>query len=207
MSHTSGPPPDIVPRRSPTVLRPLSLTFSELSLDDLPSPIEGDACQGRRDSEAARYLSQFHCGTWNDQQLGSSHVRPNRASVATDMSELPSLIHSPSSSVASMASLNLSRPRPSRHNKSYSAYSTPATDDLVTPCHTKQLPSPTQLLNASNFKSSASTVTSLQNAEGRGTGSGSPTAVRRSSETPKQLFSHEAMKAPPTHSGRSSLTA
>jgi hypothetical protein len=195
ISQPDAPPPPVVPPRSPTVLRPLSLTFSDMSFDDMPSPVEKDTYQERHEGEASRYLAHFHDGTWNDSQTGLCRVRPNRVSVATDMSELPSLIHSPSSSVASLASLTQSRPRPSRHNKSYSAYATPATD-LVTPCQAEEVPSPTQLLQASSVKSSASTVTSLHHVEGRSGRSGSPPGRL---DTPKQLFSHEAMKAPPKY--------
>ncbi|KAK4541297.1 hypothetical protein LTR36_008055, partial [Oleoguttula mirabilis] len=198
--------PDIIPRRSPTILRPVSLAFSDLSLSDMDSPMEDSGGRfERRNSEAAQYLAQFHSGTWNG---GSSVNRRNRASTATDDSALPSLIHSPSSSVGTVASVASMRPLPSRHNKSYSSYSGKAID-LVAACTPIAPSSPIQATTDGSYKSNASTLTAFRVAEAGDFSYDKRPASRRDSEAQgslKQLFSHEAMKAPPTQASQFTRT-
>lgn len=195
-SHSDSQPPDILPQRSPTVLRPVSFAFSDMSISELGSPIEELEGQiGRRDSEAARYLAQFRSSTW-DGESSSTRRRNNRISTATDDSGLPSLIHSPSSSVGTVASAASIRPSLSRQNKSYSS------------CSGAPL-SPTQAAKDASFKSSASTLTAFRVAEAGDFSYDKRSASRKGSEAQgslKQLFSHEAMKAPPTQASQISQT-
>jgi hypothetical protein len=184
MSHDNGPPPDIVPQRSPTVLRPLSLTFSEMSFDGAFSPLEGEACEPWQQQATEYGQNPFTNDLWSNQHRNLGRSGPERGMDATDSSELPSLVHSVSSSVASVVSLAQSRPRPSRHNKSYSAYSTPAMD-LVTPCLTEQKPSPSQLLHDSSVKSGTTTIACFQQVEGRSVQGASPCTTSGGTSAPR----------------------
>ncbi|OTA39535.1 hypothetical protein BTJ68_00543 [Hortaea werneckii EXF-2000] len=192
---SEAPNVDIIPQRSPTVLRPLSLTFSDLSISSPESPTEdSDNRSVRNNSDAFQSLARIHDGTWQEGSNTLSRPRLNRAS--TESTGLPSLIHSPSSSVGTAASFASARPIPSRHNKSYSATSNKSYD-LVTP---QTGTSPTQLMSDSSYKSTASTLTSFRVAEAGELSYEKRSASRRRSEAQgslKQLFSHEAMKAPP----------
>ncbi|TKA81952.1 hypothetical protein B0A55_01918 [Friedmanniomyces simplex] len=154
--------------------RPLSLTFSDLSIDDATSIEEAD-----------------------DQNLGDRFAADRRYGVV-DASALPSLIHSPSSSVASTASVSAPRPLPSRHNKSYSAGSILSVD-LVTPHeHTGARSTP----HTEGEASSSATLVPCLSGDARGLPYDDRAARRESGEaqsSAKQLFSHEAVKAPPVH--------
>lgn len=177
------PPADIVPQRSPTVLRPMSLTFSDFSIYDSDS---SSSIYGRRESTD----SHHHDTT-------STRPRFARAQTTSDTSTIPSLIHSPSSSYGTVASNASYRPLPPRHNPFTTSFSTKSID-LVIPCSPST--SPTQLLKDSSLKSCASTLTSFRVAE-----AGDISYERRSPKSPdktsdralKQLFCHDAMKAPP----------
>ncbi|RMZ03259.1 hypothetical protein D0862_05718 [Hortaea werneckii] len=160
------------------------------------SPTEdSDNRSVRNNSDAFQSLARIHDGTWQEGSNTLSRPRLNRAS--TESTGLPSLIHSPSSSVGTAASFASARPIPSRHNKSYSATSNKSYD-LVTP---QTGTSPTQLMSDSSYKSTASTLTSFRVAEAGELSYEKRSASRRRSEAQgslKQLFSHEAMKAPPS---------
>lgn len=199
-TYATSHSPDIIPQRSPTVLRPVSQAFSDLSLSSPASPTEDPYSRfDKRDSGVAQYSGQLSSGTWYGESNMPRRPRANRASTATESCGLPSLVHSPSSSVSTVASFTSARPVPSRHNKSYSAYSGKASEDLVTPC-TATPSSPTQLMRPSSYKSSASTRTSFRVAEAGDLSYEKLPPDRRPSDAQgslKQLFSHEAMKAPP----------
>lgn len=188
---------NIIPQRSPTVLRPTSLTLSDLSMSDFGSSIDGDDHTERlvrRDSDATRYLDQFYS------DFASARPRAARNSTATDSSNIPSLVHSPSSSYGTVESNHSSRPLPPRTNPS------------LTTDHRKSLelvayvapPSPKQMLKDSSMKSSASTLTSYRVAEA---GDMSYENRRKSSSNKfdqtadrtlkQQLFSHDAIAASP----------
>ncbi|EMC98637.1 hypothetical protein BAUCODRAFT_145693 [Baudoinia panamericana UAMH 10762] len=194
---------DIVPQRSPTVVRPLSLTFSDMDMND-SAPPGGDYgdMYSRRDSEATHYLAQLYSTTWNGAQQSSSRPAIVRANTA---SELPSLVHSASSSVGTTASINHPRPKPSRHNKSYSISSTNSID-LVSPYIATAPSSPTDLMGDASVKSAASTVTAFRVAQEGEFEYGGPPSERKTSQAAsslKQLFYHDAMKAPPSRANPS----
>ncbi|RMX80449.1 hypothetical protein D0868_16155, partial [Hortaea werneckii] len=95
---SEAPNVDIIPQRSPTVLRPLSLTLSDLSISSPESPTEdSDTHSIRNNSDAFQSLARIHDVTWQEGSNALSRPRPNRAS--TESTGLPSLVHSPSSSV------------------------------------------------------------------------------------------------------------
>ena len=149
------PPADIVPQRSPTVLRPASLTFSDLTASDTDSP--------NRDShmsEGARYFAQFESTGHGSELVSSRRPRTNRSSTAYE-GGLPSLTNTPSSSVGTAASWTSYRPLPPRHDPSTGHFPKKSID-LVTPIFPT---SPTQFAKEASLKSSASTVTSFRCAE------------------------------------------
>lgn len=159
-----------MPRRSPTMLRPVSLTFSDLAISESESPTEESAARfGRRESDAARWLGQFYAAAENGKPNTMQRPRMTRASTAYDSSALPSLIHSPSSSfstVASMASIASysQQPLPSRHRQSYAGCPTTSAD-LATAYPVTAPSSPTQMMKDASLKSIASTVTAFRFAE------------------------------------------
>ncbi|KAF2162944.1 hypothetical protein M409DRAFT_26797 [Zasmidium cellare ATCC 36951] len=206
---------DILPQRSPTVLRPVSLAMSDLSLSDSNSLAEEtiDTTEpGHNDS--SRYLEQFYADFSSaNYASGTRRPRTTRASTATDSSNIPSLVHSPSSSYGTVASNASYRPLPPRHNPFSATNCSTKSIDLVLPYDTTtnhQSPSispTTQLLKDSSLKSSASTLTSFRVAEGnditydkrtpQASRRGSAKSEKKADHSLKQLFSHEAMKAPP----------
>ena len=197
-----APPVDIIPQRSPTRPRPISVAFSDFSISDPTSPddeCEREACFARRDSATARYYAQFHTGSWNKGPAIPQRPYLNRTSTGPDSSNLPSLIHSPSSSVSTVASFASTHPLPSRRNKSYSASSTQSAD-LVTPCIDAASSSPARSMDDASYKSTASTLTSFHAAEALDVSYERRCAPRRGSEaygSLKQLFHHDSMRAPP----------
>lgn len=98
------PPTNIVPQRSPTVLRPLSSTFSELCLYELdrkylalPDDIVDESTFGMPTQAVRPYIDRTHS--------------------ADDSAQVPSLIHSPSSSYGTTVShFEASRPLPRKHS-------------------------------------------------------------------------------------------
>lgn len=109
------PHKSIVPRRSPTVLRPLSTTFSELSLYELNSEKQID------DDD----IDESTFG------MPTSASRPylKRTSTSEDSSNLPSLVHTPSSSYGA-PDAEAARPLPRKHSCAKCAH---RGIDLVTP--------------------------------------------------------------------------
>ncbi|KAF2765133.1 hypothetical protein EJ03DRAFT_219862 [Teratosphaeria nubilosa] len=197
-SYVDSPPPDIIPQRSPTILRPVSLTFSDLTISDHGSPSEHTS--EYLDFVEASATSKPHVESWNSGSHGNTRPSYKRASTTTDISNMPSLSHTPSSSIGTIGSVVLQRPMPSRHNKSYSTNST-RSEDLVNPCANLATSSSFHPQDAS-LKSCASTVTAFRVAEaGALSYQKRPSTNRRFSSAHgslKQLFSHEAMKAPPS---------
>ncbi|KAI5362175.1 putative Zinc binding protein Ecl1/2/3 [Septoria linicola] len=212
--------PEIVPRLSPTVLRPMSRTFSDLSLSDSTDSASSDQdpSETRRDSAATDYLQQFYT-SFNSSSKHQHHhhcqrPRADRTSTTStgtrsggdSNTNLPSLSHSPSSSYGTIASNASYRPV-MKHNPFSSTFTTKSVE-LVIPYPTMST-SPTQLLKDASLKSSASTLTSFRVAEANDISydASSPTSTttgsRRQSQeradyTLKQLFSHDAMKAKPS---------
>lgn len=199
-SYFDVPQPDIVPQRSPTVLRPPSLTFSDLhisSLDEDPDP----------SARSKRFSDVSHTSNTSglDDSFSLSH-RPqaNRTSTST----LPSLSHTPSSSVGTTASTSFtysnSRPLPTRHEPCHHRPMRSA--DLVIPTFTT---SPVDGVGSNSVKSSASTLTSFNVAEAEASQQQHQQQQRHSwtkqpQRSPgtatgslRQLFEHEAMTSTP----------
>ncbi|KAM0716708.1 hypothetical protein Q7P37_008153 [Cladosporium fusiforme] len=209
--YSEHPPADILPLRSPTVVRPLSTTFSELNLarthsnssttsshyhedDDFPHDHYDDFEPESLDPHVLDLPGYPTCTT-----LAPRRPSTKRASTATDV---PSLIHSPSSSYGTTASLYHHAPVTTRN-------STTKSIDLVIPLTAP--PSPTLLSQQeASLKSQASTLTSLRIAEGSTTVNHDETrrpslekAFRRDSTqgatgaamgSLRQLFNHDAIR-------------
>ena len=179
----------------------MSLALSGLSVSESDSS-SGDLQERHsgRDSEVAQYLAQFYSDSHTTELAAGQRLRMNRASTVTE-SGLPSLTHTPSSSIGTAASVASYRALPSSQEPLASDFSTRSAN-LVTPSFRTTAPSsPTQLMKDASVKSSASTLTSFHIAEASGMSfERRKTRWRHSdhaSGTLKQLFSHEAMQAPP----------
>ena len=177
--------PDILPQMSPTVPQTTSFAFSNLTIDDLFPEDE-------RPESSHCHSDRFETTPERDE----SSLETPAAYSRWSSSNLPSLVHSTSSSYASNAShLPTSRPLPTRRNKSYSIYSNEPLD--LWPTQTPA--SPPERPDAIAMASSAHSGTSVQTAIHVGDAS-SPSATRRRPGSPaslKQLFKHSAMTAPP----------
>lgn len=183
--------------RSPTIVRPPSLAFSdssESSFFERPS-------YDRNESEAARYLAQFASrdSTYGNQEF--RYLRYGRRHASDDQSSAPSLSDTPTSFASTAASVSSSRPLPKRTTP-YSTSFKPGSVDLVTPVLAVSASS----LDAkdSSLRSSASTSTTIRVAEGEMIYEKKPfspsVSPRRGSL--RQLFSHDAIAAPPKPKGR-----
>lgn len=198
--------------RSPTVVRPLSTTFSELNLARVASNSSTTSSAYHGDDEPSYdQYEDFEPESLDPHVLDLPGYptcttlaprRPStkRASTATDV---PSLIHSPSSSYGTTAShYHHNAPVTTRN-------STTKSIDLVIPLTAP--PSPTLLSQQeSSLKSQASTLTSLRIAEGSTTANHDETrrpslekAFRRDSTqgaagaamgSLRQLFNHDAIR-------------
>lgn len=155
---------DIVPQRSPTVLRPLSSCFAELSA--MEYFLAGDEHPGPpNDQETTRHAQSLTNLSARDplQHSDETRMHTSRASYSC----MPSLSHTPSSSYASASSYQ--RPRISRNP--YASSFTTKSIDLVLPrpaqgsTATAGPSSPVQLCMSVSAKSSASTLTSFRVAE------------------------------------------
>jgi len=167
---------DIIPQRSPTIVCPLSNTFSDLSLSShssrsLTYDEEDDEPPGVQD------LPGFPPSTYKRTSTGS----------ATDAH--PPLVHSPSSSHGTVASFASPRPLAQRQH----SYVGLKSMNLVAPHAVAPQ-------NAS-LKSQAGTLTSLRVAEADTEREARANVGRRKSSLAagslKQLFSHEAVRAAP----------
>lgn len=201
-SYFETRPPDIVPQRSPTMLRPVSLTFSDLTISENSSPTDFVYQHCFRDLGPGDAFSQMHSVSWNA-NCTIPKPRFHPCDTTTDSSGMPSLNHTPCSSVDTAASVAPQRPTLPRHNKSYSAYSTKSIG-LVTPLPATSATSTQQIVGLSD-KSSVGTVTDLRVAEAGEISFEKHASHRNASEAEgslRQLFRHEAMKAPPAEAGR-----
>ncbi|KAI4844812.1 hypothetical protein E4T44_05976 [Aureobasidium sp. EXF-8845] len=171
--------------RSPTVVRPPSLAFSDDSFD--LSGNEEQLQYRRSESDDARYLSHYH-------HYSSDHS-PRRASYDP---YTPSLSHTPTSLLSTIGSYMSTRPLPGRKNP-YSASFSSLSVDLVTPVvNAEPLTATTDLSHqTASLRSSASTSTAFRVVEGEMSYDMAGTSPSKGSL--RQLFFHEAMQAPPRH--------
>jgi hypothetical protein len=175
--------------RSPTVVRPPSLAFSDDSFD--LSGNEEQPQYHRSESDGSRYMSHYH-------QYSADHS-PRRASYDP---YTPSLSHTPASLLSTVGSYLSTRPLPGRKNP-YSASFSSLSVDLVTPVVNAESLAPTTDLShqAASLRSTASTSTAFRVVEGEMSYGKkdymSGTSPSRGSL--RQLFFHEAMQAPPRH--------
>ncbi|KAK6438815.1 hypothetical protein LTR95_004979 [Oleoguttula sp. CCFEE 5521] len=147
--------PDIVPQRSPTIVRPLSSAISDFSLTATTSRTSywDDDVSPTEKSPSAQDLPGFPSA---DIVFESTpHPRERTSIAATDAP--PSLVHSPASSYGTIASTPATRPLPPRR-----ATTTAKSMDLVT-CALAAVPS-----SPGSLKSEASTVTSIHTAKTQG---------------------------------------
>lgn len=150
--------------RSPTILRPASSVFSDFSVSDYaPStdeePKESESQGG---NEAARYLAQFYSHSYATDRSRPRRSRPSRISSVTDA--IPSLSHTPSSSVGTVASVD--RPLPRRYD-SVAGQASSRSVDLVVPSYPGSTASDSRYsLKDSSLESSTSTITAINMADG-----------------------------------------
>ena len=164
-SYFDMPLTEIISQRSPTVPRPASLAFSDLTISDSGSATRDSHERGdRHGSEAAVYLAQFHSTGLASGSISTQRPRTKRTFTGPE-SGLPSLSNTPSSSMGTVASTASYRPFPPRR-KPLSEDFQPRSPDRVRPPHSTTAPSsPTQLMKPASSKSSASTSASLHVAE------------------------------------------
>jgi len=201
---------NILPQMSPTVVRPLSTTFSELNLARMSSnsSTNYDYYDHDRDHDH-HHEHDYHFepesldphvlnlpGYPTSETLTPRRHSQKRVSTTTD---IPSLVHSPSSSYGTTAS----------HCYHATATRSTATKsiDLVTPLTAPPSPSLMSQKDAS-LKSQASTLTTLRIAEGNTTNDARRTSLekdhrRDSTQLPtgaaigslRQLFNHDAIRS------------
>ena len=161
-SYFDMPPNDIIPQRSPTVVRPASLVFSDLNISDSGSSSQNSHyLDDQQQLEGIDSLAQFVDGS---DPTSSARPRPSRASTTFD-GGIPSLSNTPSSSLGTVASWSSYRPLPPRHDPSTGHFPKKSID-LVIPKFPSTAPSsPTETMSGSSLKSSASTITSFRVAE------------------------------------------
>ncbi|TIA55919.1 hypothetical protein D6C79_00209 [Aureobasidium pullulans] len=180
---------EILPMRSPTVVRPPSLAFSDDSSD--LSGNEEHPMYRRSESDGSRYLSHY--------RHSSGEHSPRRASYEP---YTPSLSHTPGSLLSTVGSYLSTRPLPGRKNP-YSASFSSLSVDLVTPVvNTEPLTASTDLAHQNaSLRSSASTSTAFRVVEGEMSYDKKDYAsgTSPSKGSLRQLFFHEAMQAPPRH--------
>jgi hypothetical protein len=154
---------DILPQMSPTVVRPLSKTFSELNLARISS--NSTTSSDHHDHGYFEHDYDFQPESLDSHVLDlpgyptSTTLAPRRPSTKRGSTtiDVPSLVHSPSSSYGTTASHY-------RHTTTTRS-STTKSIDLVTPLTAP--PSPTLIGQDASLKSQASTLTTLRIAEGR----------------------------------------
>jgi hypothetical protein len=200
---------NILPQMSPTVVRPLSTTFSELNLARMSS--NSSTNYDYYDHERDHDHYHEHDYHFEPESL-DPHVldlpgyptsetltprRPSQKQTSTT-TDLPSLVHSPSSSYGTTASHCY-------HTTATRATATKSID-LVTPLTAP--PSPTLMSQKdASLKSQASTLTTLRIAEGNTTNDARRTSLekdhrRDSTQLPtgaaigslRQLFNHDAIR-------------
>jgi len=194
---------DILPQMSPTVVRPLSKTFSELNLARISS--NSTTSSDHHDHGYFDHDYDFQPESLDSHVLDlpgyptSTTLAPRRhpSKRASTTIDVPSLVHSPSSSYGTNASHY-------RH-ATYTRSSTTKSIDLVTPLTAP--PSPTLVGQDASLKSHASTLTTLRIAEGNNISEGRRPSMDKDSRRDstqatkgaavgslRQLFNHDAIR-------------
>jgi hypothetical protein len=194
---------DILPQMSPTVVRPLSKTFSELNLARIFS--NSSTSSDHHDHDYFENDYDFQPESLDSHVLNlpgyptSTTLAPRRSSTkrASTTIDVPSLVHSPSSSYGTTASHY-------RHSTATRS-STTKSIDLVTPLTAP--PSPALIGQDASLKSQASTLTTIRIAEGNTVSEGRRPSMdkdfRRDSAQAttgaavgslRQLFNHDAVR-------------
>jgi hypothetical protein len=172
---------DIVPQRSPTVLRPLSLSFAGLSMSE-QDPRQYQDRDHRHDPrklyETARSLTHLPGDYVSNQQTGQ---RRNHGTRASADSYIPSLSHTPGSSYGTLnSSSSYHQSRSARQPPFVSAFTVNSTEQVVPQSVTHAALSgrttSVHHLRDASMKSSASTLTSFRFVEADRSSSG--TSVR-----------------------------
>jgi hypothetical protein len=206
---------DILPQMSPTVVRPLSTTFSELNLARMSSNSSSNYDDYDHDRDHDHYHEHdyhFESESLDPHVLDlpgyptSETLTPRRPSQKRASTDVPSLVHSPSSSYGTNASHCY-------HNTATRSTATKSID-LVTPLTAPPSPTLTSQKDAS-LKSQASTLTTLRIAEGNTTSDARRPSLdkdsrRDSTQLPtgaalgslRQLFNHDAIRCASTRRSR-----
>ncbi|WPH03134.1 Hypothetical protein R9X50_00600900 [Acrodontium crateriforme] len=200
------PPNNIIPQLSPTVLRPASLTLSDLTISDSGSPTDDfhPFYLRQHDTDVTSYLEQFDSFNWTSTGTHSSQrTLPKRSNTLNENTTIPSLTHTPSSSVGTVSSIPPIRPLPSRHHPSYTSFASKPID-LEQPDEPPT--SPTQSFKTASLKSYTSTTTAFRLADPNDLTYHSGREYKRTTNgrhdsnaqnTLRQLYSHDAiLKAP-----------
>lgn len=200
-SYFDLPESDIVEPRSPTILRPASSVFSDFSVSDFTPPPDEEPKTSDIDgsNEAARYLAQFYSHSYSTERSRPRRPRSNRMSSAAD--GIPSLSHTPSSSVGTVASVD--RPLPRRY-KSMAGQASSNSVDLVIPSYPSSTTSDSrQSSTDSSLQSSASTITAFKTEAGEARSyerrNLSPENIRETSSSLTQLLSHDTIRTEPSY--------
>lgn len=183
------------PSWSPMAIRPPSIACSdssESSIYDARSPFT------RNESEAAHYLSQFRPVESACDNIPHAPTH-ERSRPSTSYSVAPSLSHTPTSIMTSGSYMSM-RPLPRRSNPfsaSFSSFSV----DLITPIihiDPSTAPSSPHCRDAS-VSSTGSTNTAFHTVDGEMKYDKQPyvSDASMSQGSLRQLFSHDAIKAPP----------
>lgn len=185
--------PDIVPQRSPSVMRPSSIASEDSSIYERPQ-------MSRADSEAAQYLSQFLSASSSSPARRSARAGYYRNQNTASHSTLPSLSHTPGSFASPPSSYSsVSRTAPNRpvYWNSHRHHSSTRSIDLVMPVTASASVNKTE--GEASLRSHASTATAFPVAEGELTYEKKPMAEasHAGSGSLKQLFAHEAMRRSP----------
>ncbi|KAK4998214.1 hypothetical protein LTR66_002517 [Elasticomyces elasticus] len=163
-SHETFPFPEIVPQTSPTVARPLSASFPQISEDaNASNETYSYAC---RESEAARYLRQFQSLDLTPALASRQRPQYPRAHTSMTMSSMPSLSNTPTSSPSTSFTHNsFSRPLPPRTNPYSASFGARGTTDLVVPYVVDPSTAPSSLARNTSYMNTSNTLATLRVAE------------------------------------------
>lgn len=150
-------------------------------------------------NEAARYLAQFYSHSYAAERTRPRRPRSTRMSSVAD--GMPSLSHTPSSSVGTIASMD--RPLPRRY-KSMAGQASSNSVDLVIPSYPSSTTSDSRhSLRDSSVQSNASTITAVKTEAGEARSYErrdlSLDNGREASSGLQQLFCHQSIRTEPNY--------